>query len=81
MTSWLEKHKPFQLRDSITSLLTGIVGGENINCHEALKLGKQSMNSMIDKHAENVNITTKLEVKPVLSVKQGVHIDTKILLM
>ncbi|XP_074034537.1 uncharacterized protein [Leptinotarsa decemlineata] len=31
MTSWLEKHKPFELRDYLTSLSTGIIGRDDIN--------------------------------------------------
>ncbi|CAG5075387.1 Protein of unknown function [Cotesia congregata] len=77
MYNWILAHKPFEHRESLTSLSTGIVGGENINCHEALKLGTLSMGAMIGKNAQNVSMCFKYEVKPLSTAKAGIHADVK----
>ena len=48
---WLEIHKPFEERDVIVSIATGISGNPVKLCsHEAYKVGNQSMKQMIGKN-------------------------------
>lgn len=77
MNDWLLTHKPFEYRESLTSLSTGIVGAANINCHEALKQGHQSMAAIVGKNAQSVSMSCKYKVKPLSVAQSGVHVDSK----
>ena len=70
------------------SLSTGIIGGPEINCHNAVEIGLKSMETMIDKAADETSLTKLYQVKP-LSVAAGtmhllngdyVKVDSQLLL-
>ncbi|XP_057329900.1 uncharacterized protein LOC130670506 [Microplitis mediator] len=46
---WLNEHAPFANRSSLLSLSTGIVGGQNIDCHLAVENGLTAMASIEQK--------------------------------
>lgn len=36
---WLDERNPFEVRTSLVSLSTGIIGRPTINCHNAVEVG------------------------------------------
>ncbi|KAJ8677393.1 hypothetical protein QAD02_013180 [Eretmocerus hayati] len=72
---WLEQHKPFESRESLISLSTGIIGDSSINCHQAFEMGQKSMDTMVGKNAGNVKLSMIYKVKPLSLAVNGMHIS------
>lgn len=62
---WLASHPPFVTGNSITSISSGIVGDDTINCHNAEEVGFQLMSSMFNssKTFGSVSCSSKERVK------------------
>lgn len=71
---WFNEHAPFKDRSSLVSLSTGIVGGDNIDCHLAVEKGLKGMASMEDKNGDNISLSNVNKVKNLGAAKNKVHI-------
>ncbi|XP_044758597.1 uncharacterized protein LOC123316535 [Coccinella septempunctata] len=60
---WLDHHNPFEKRDSLMSLSTGVMGAANINCHMAFEEGRKGMETMKGKNLANITLSSKFKVK------------------
>lgn len=71
--SWIDSHQPFQLRDNLMSLSTGMYGTE-IDCHLAIAKGRQGMLSMLGQNARNISLSMLNKVKNLASLKASIHL-------
>lgn len=46
-SNWLEKHPPFLELAQVINIGTGIVGGPDVNCFDAQRIGEESYNQML----------------------------------
>nr|CAI5866755.1 unnamed protein product [Callosobruchus analis] len=75
-TFWLRKHDPFKDRHGLTSLSTGIIGGDNINCHMALEKGREGMKLMVQKTMNNVKLSEATsKIKNLRSAIKGINVS------
>ncbi|KYN00649.1 hypothetical protein ALC62_08572 [Cyphomyrmex costatus] len=79
LVEWFASHNPFPKTNQIMSLATGIVGNDEINCHDAYNIGHISMENMIGQTFYNVKFKRSNRVVPLLSVRSCVKVhDCKI---
>jgi len=65
ITEFLERHNPFTIFDDslLINIATGLVANENVNCDDALKLGK-IINSKMDGQAwEDITLSKSDQAK------------------
>nr|CAH7764460.1 unnamed protein product [Callosobruchus chinensis] len=75
-TFWLRNHDPFKVRHGLTSLSTGIIGGDNINCHMALEKGREGMKLMLQKTMNNVKLSAaRSKIKNFRSAIKGINVS------
>lgn len=74
---WLDSHNPFDCRNSLVSLSSGVIGGPFINCHMAYEKGEQSMATMIGKTPQKVSISRSFKVKNFTSAVEGIHLSSE----
>lgn len=71
---WLDERNPFDVRTSLVSLSTGIIGGPSINCHMAVEVGLQGITTMVGENVNNVSLSNAFKVKTLANAKAGMHI-------
>ncbi|KAJ8678150.1 hypothetical protein QAD02_013937 [Eretmocerus hayati] len=71
---WLDNHNPFQPRNSLTSLSTGVIANANVNGHLAIKEGIKAMATMVGKTLDNITLSTANKVKPLSDAKELLHV-------
>lgn len=59
---WFEEHQPFPITEQLISLSTGIVGNNDVNCHQAQEVGTQLMAKMYGQNFAEVKISRKDKV-------------------
>ncbi|KAG8172735.1 hypothetical protein JTE90_022885 [Oedothorax gibbosus] len=47
--SWLEEHNPFSKAPELSSLSTGVVANENVNCDKAFEIGTLALKEIENK--------------------------------
>ncbi|KAJ8671125.1 hypothetical protein QAD02_002384 [Eretmocerus hayati] len=72
---WLEQHKPFESKEPLIALSSGIIEDSSINCHQAFEMGQKSMDTMVGKNAGNVKLSMIYKVKPLSLAVNGMHIS------
>ena len=77
---WLLIHNPFNRPSPLlTSLSSGIVGDENVNCDNAQAIGRASMKSMEGKVFSDIHLHRKNNIRSLATVTKSVKIkDTHI---
>lgn len=70
---WLKDHNPFNPREDLMSLSTGLIGRSGINCHEAKFKGDTSMRTMIGKPASEISLSLSCKVKSLAVAKSDIH--------
>jgi len=79
LVEWFASHNPFPTTNKIMSLATGIIGNDEINCHDAYNIGHISMENMVGQTFDNVKFKRSNRVLPLLSVNSSVKIhDCKV---
>lgn len=71
---WLEQRDPFEIKDELTSLSTGIIEDAKVDCHMAYEKGREGMKTMIGKNMTNVTLSAKYKVGTFSSARKGIHI-------
>lgn len=61
---WFIDHHPFPKTDKLLSLSTGIVGGTQINCHQAEEVGRQLVAKTLRNNFADVKLRRKDKVLP-----------------
>lgn len=72
--SWLEEHNPFSKTHELSSLSTGIVADENVNCDKAFEVGTLALNEIEKKTFNEIHLKRKLAVKSLASVTRSMTI-------
>jgi len=75
LRKWLSEHPPFPDLDKIVSLGTGIVGGADINCHNALEVGTAGMKDIVGKTFAELSFSRKKRVMPLSTVSSSIKIN------
>ncbi|XP_044003051.1 uncharacterized protein LOC122848794 [Aphidius gifuensis] len=75
--SWFTKHDSLIQRTSIVSLSTGVMGGSEINCYEAIKKGEENMVNMIGENSKTFSFNRLMLVKNLASAKKRAHLSGK----
>ena len=58
----------------ILSIASGVVGGNNINCHKTRKVGIASMSKIIGQTFNNIKLKRSEKVLPLLAVSSTVKV-------
>ncbi|KAJ8888345.1 hypothetical protein PR048_007832 [Dryococelus australis] len=74
LTLWLENHPPFPSTQEIMSLETGVVDDSNIDCYNAISVGKIAMTEVVGKHFSDVNLSRRNEALPMACVNGSIKI-------
>lgn len=76
LLDWLAQHDPFPEIDSLLSISTGIVGGENITCHMSREKGFDGMQDMVSKYEnfESIKFKSKDKVMPLIAVNSSIKV-------
>lgn len=72
---WFKQHDPFPVTANIVSLSSGVVGGPDINCHEARNVGQEMMLQKVGQNFSDVTYQRKKRVLPLSSLKSYVKMD------
>lgn len=72
---WFDSHDPFPVGDTIMCISTGVIGYENINCHEAYEIGKSIMENIIGSSFKELKFQRKNRVMPLRGVNCAVKIN------
>ena len=75
---WLSTYDPFPVGDHFMSLSTGVIGGDNITCHNAHEIGTMSIDSITDSNFRDIKIKRKNRVVPLQCVNSKVRIHDEI---
>ncbi|CAB3250842.1 unnamed protein product [Arctia plantaginis] len=68
---WLDQRNPFIPRDHLISLSTGVIGGFDINCHNAFEKGEEGIKSMLGKTVDEVSLSKLYKVATLVAAKKG----------
>ncbi|GBO10653.1 hypothetical protein AVEN_251823-1 [Araneus ventricosus] len=74
LSQWLSEHNPFPKIDEIMSIDSGIVGGNEVNCHLSEEIGRDMISKMMGKNFENVKFKRKDKVVTRTSINNSVKI-------
>ncbi|GBO37444.1 hypothetical protein AVEN_161634-1 [Araneus ventricosus] len=74
LSQWLSEHNPFPKIDVIMSIDSGIVGGNEVNCHLSEAIGRDMISKMTGKNFENVKFKRKGKVVTLASINSSVKI-------
>ncbi|GBM47025.1 hypothetical protein AVEN_91969-1, partial [Araneus ventricosus] len=74
LSQWLSEHNPFPKIDVIMSIDSGIVGGNEVNCHLSEETGRDIISKMRGKKFENVKFKRKGKVVTLASINSSVKI-------
>ncbi|GBN14170.1 hypothetical protein AVEN_66961-1 [Araneus ventricosus] len=74
LSQWLSEHNPFPKIDVIMSIDSGIVGGNEVNCHLSEEIGRDMISKMMGKKFENVKFKRKGKVVTLASINSSVKI-------
>jgi len=73
--SWLEEHNPFSKTPELSSLSTGIVADQNVNCDESFEIGVLALKEIEGKIFSEIHLKRKLAVKSLASITKSVTIN------
>ena len=65
---WLINHNPFSKTQIITSLGTGIIGNDAINCHKSKEIGENDMKKLSGKLYKDIVIKRENRVHPLSTI-------------
>lgn len=74
LEKWFSNHPPFPVLDAIVSLGTGIVGGPEINCFDAEKVGLDGIDAIVGQNFDNISFSRKKRVLPLSAVSSSIKI-------
>ncbi|GBO44725.1 hypothetical protein AVEN_121728-1 [Araneus ventricosus] len=74
LSQWLSEHNPFLKIDVIMSIDSGIVGGNEVNCHLSEEIGGDMISKMMGGKFENVKFKRKRKVVTLASINSSVKI-------
>ncbi|GBM48270.1 hypothetical protein AVEN_108699-1, partial [Araneus ventricosus] len=74
LSQWLSEHNPFPKIDVIISIDSGIVGGNEVNCHLSEEIGRDMISKMLGENFENVKFKRKGKVVTLASINSSVKI-------
>ena len=72
---WFSSHEPFLYNEGLTSIATGLTGGQNINCRNAENIGKSSMKKIINTSFSNLKFKWKYRVLPLSSISTCIQLS------
>lgn len=81
LTLWLENHPPFPVVEDIMSLETGVIGEGNINCYNAISVGKRAMAEVVGKCFSDVKLSRKNKALPLACVNCSIKINNDVSLV
>ncbi|KAJ8877078.1 hypothetical protein PR048_021530 [Dryococelus australis] len=81
LTQWLENHPPFPSTQEIMSLETGVVGDSNIDCYNAISVGKRAIAEVVGKHISDVKLSWRNKALPLACVNNPTTINNDALLL
>ena len=73
--SWLEEHDPFSKTHELSSLLTGVVADQNVNCDKAFEVGTLALKEIENKTFNEIHLKRKLAVKSLASITKSMKIN------
>lgn len=76
---WLSNHPPFPVFNGIVSLGTGIVGGPEINCYDAEKIGLNGIESIEGQYFDKISFSRKKRVLPLSAVSSSIKIADEVI--
>jgi len=66
LVNWLQTHRPFEVREKIISIASGIAGDPSkLTCHKAYEVGSASMREIIGKRYAEVKLKKSSTVLPI----------------
>ena len=72
---WLSQHNPFNRTSPLlTSIASGIVANDNVNCDEASPVGLASMKKMVGKTFLDIHLQQKRNVKSLATVSRSIRV-------
>ncbi|GBM50064.1 hypothetical protein AVEN_65954-1, partial [Araneus ventricosus] len=74
LSQWLSEHNPFPKIDVTMSIDSGIVGGNEVNCHLSEEIGRDMISNMMGKNFENVKFKRRGKVVTFASINNSVKI-------
>lgn len=74
LMEWFSCHNPFPQFPHIMSISSGIIGDDNINCHQAYQVGLISMESMKNLTFDNIKLKRANRIASLLMVTSSVKV-------
>lgn len=72
MFEWFKEHNPFPKNPFVTSISTGITGGDNINCYDCYEIGRKSVEEMVGKTFSTVKMSRSKRVIPLSAMSSSI---------
>lgn len=77
LVEFFARYNPFPHTQQLTSIFSGIVANNSINCHRAYEMGMQSVKSIIGGNFQTVKFTRKSRVLSLKSVQSSITINNE----
>ncbi|KYN11019.1 hypothetical protein ALC57_16837 [Trachymyrmex cornetzi] len=78
-SDFFECHEPFPFHESIKSIVTGIIGGDTINCYKARELGQASLEKMIGTPFHKLTLKRRDRIIPLIAVHSKIKIQDNVI--
>lgn len=75
LETFFNRYDPFPETDKITSIFSGIVGSDTVNCHEAYEEGKKSLKSITGNNFGSVKFQRKNKILSLKTVQSSVKVN------
>lgn len=79
LEKWFSSHPPFPVLNAIVSLGTGIVGGPEINCFDAEKVGLDRIDAIVGQSFDKISFSRKKRVLPLSAVSSSIKIGDDVI--
>ncbi len=74
LIGWLNSHNPFEYKDKLVSIFTGVEADSSINCDDAVAIGSKQQMEMMGKNFADLKLQRKNRVKPLSAMRSTVKI-------
>lgn len=74
LVGWLKSHNPFEYRDKLVSIFTGVEADSSINCDNAVTIGSEQHTQMMGQNYADLKLQKKKRVQPLSAMRATVKV-------
>jgi hypothetical protein len=74
LVGWLRAHNPFEYKDKLVSIFTGVEADSSINCDNAVTIGSELHKQMMGQNFADLKLQQKKRVQPLSAMRSTIKV-------